>query len=244
MNAFVLSCAVLTLSLITLAAGSPVATSASAAIVNSTSPSIAPRSGILSAVYDDLVLYTQYSSATYQLICPRPVGRTLIYQFPPLGTQGFIARDDARMEIVVAFRGTADLKDVLTDVEFDLRPFESPGIMEGSLVHHGFLDAYSNVAQDVVRYVKQQLVAHPGYRVILTGHSLGGAIAAIAAPSLKPVLGTVTLKLYTFGQPRVGNVNFARSVETILGQENIFRAVHTMDGVPTMVPTIFGYAHL
>lgn len=47
---------------------------------------------------------------------------------------------------------------------------------------------------------------YPDYGIIFTGHSLGGAIAAIAALeyiSNKPA--TINIKVYTLGQPRIGN---------------------------------------
>ncbi|KAJ7889533.1 Alpha/Beta hydrolase protein [Mycena olivaceomarginata] len=199
------------------------------------------------------VLYTKYSAAAYQAFCARPVGRVLV-------RAGFIARDPARLEIVV-FRGTFSLKDAITDAKFLLVPFESPGIVELVHVHRGFLGAYQNVSDQVVGIVSKEIKEYPTFRIVVTaldgwmisdeyerdlfavGHSLGGAIASLAAPSIKAALPDAVVKLYTFGQPRAGNAKFARYVERMVGAENIHRAVHTLDGVPTMVPRIFGYEH-
>ena len=71
--------------------------------------------------------------------------------------------------------------------------------MGDAKVHLGFLDAYNAVALDVLRIVQDQLVAHPSYRIIITGHSLGGAVAALGAISIKSALPGVPLKLFTFG---------------------------------------------
>ncbi|KAF8172310.1 Alpha/Beta hydrolase protein, partial [Mycena galopus ATCC 62051] len=154
---------------------------------------------ISSSLYEDFVLYTKYSSAAYQLICPRPVGKTLVKSFEFGRTQGFIARDHDRQEIVVSFCGTFSLTDAVADAKILLVPFTSPGIIELVHVHRGFLDAYKNVGDDVVSIVKQQLEQYPNFRVVVTGHSLGGAIASLAAPSLKAALPDADLKLYTFG---------------------------------------------
>ncbi|KAJ7890117.1 alpha beta-hydrolase [Mycena olivaceomarginata] len=213
------------------------------------------------ALYDDFVLYTKYSSAAYQPFCARPVGRVLVRAFEIGHTQGFIARDPARLEIVVVFRGMFNLKDAVTDAKFLLVPFESPGIVELVHVHRGFLGAYQNVSDQVVGIVSKEIKEYPTFRIVVTaldgwmisdeyerdlfavGHSLGGAIASLAAPSIKAALPDAVVKLYTFGQPRAGNAKFARYVERMVGAENIHRAVHTLDGVPTMVPRIFGYEH-
>ncbi|KAJ7183668.1 alpha/beta-hydrolase [Mycena filopes] len=205
------------------------------------SPLLTSRA-VSSSVYDDLVRYTQYSSAAYQLLCPSPLGNTLVQSFSG-GRHGFIARDDTRKEIIVSFRGTFSLADVATDLNILLVPFVSPGVAQPFNVHSGFLNAYNEVAQDVLAAVKSQLAKFPKYSVVVTGHSLGGALAALGAASLKIALPNTAMKLYTFGQPRTGDANFAAFVESTIGSANIFRAVHTWDGVPTMLPRFLGYEH-
>jgi len=204
-------------------------------------------SGIPQSTYDDLVRYTKYSSGAYHLVCLRPMGNTLIASFNHLitDTNGFIARDNKRKEIVVAFRGSQQLLDIITDFSISLVPLESPG-MSGvghARVHVGFLTAYNSVASHVISAMRSQLAAHPDYSVVVTGHSLGGALASIAGLSLKVNFPEAMVKLYTFGQPRTGDSVYAELVESSLGVSNIFRGVHTFDGVPTMVPLVFGYRH-
>ncbi|KAJ6468611.1 Alpha/Beta hydrolase protein [Mycena vitilis] len=198
---------------------------------------------ISSSTYDDLVRYTKYSAAAYQLFCPIPLGNTLVESFSTGDAHGFIARDDTRKEIVVSFRGSFDLVDVATDLDVFLTPFVSLGLHKSFNVHSGFLAAYNSVAEVVLPTVKAQLAKFPKYNIVITGHSLGGALASLCASSLKPMLPGVSMKLYTFGQPRTGDAQFAAFVESTIGVNNIFRAVHTFDGVPTMVPRILGYEH-
>lgn len=98
--------------------------------------------------------------------------------------------------------------------------------MGNAKVHLGFLDAYNAVALDVLHIVQDQLAVHPSYRIIVTGHSLGGAIAALGAISIKSAHPHVPIKLFTFGQPRVGNPSFADYVERLIGVDNIFRGAY------------------
>ncbi|KAJ7891789.1 Alpha/Beta hydrolase protein [Mycena leptocephala] len=226
-------------------------------LLDSSSPLDSPIStlAVSKSLYDEFVRYAKYASAAYRKECPSPLGNTLVkaariilpFRLSLDDRRGFIARDDTRKEIVVSFPGTNNLADFITDMKFRRVPFISPGIpldMADRLsVHRGFLAAYNIVAQVVLDAVKAEFAEHPAYTIVVTGHSLGGAIASLAAPALKSELPAAAIKLFTFGQPRVGNRNFAAFVEKKLGVDNIFRAVHKKDGVPTMVPPVLGYRH-
>jgi len=202
--------------------------------------------------YDELVHYTKYSSAVYQKVCPRPLGNHLVAQFAELVTNvnGLVVRDEGRKEIVVVFRGTDALvlADYLTDSQLSLTPYNSPGVEgvpNGTEVHSGFLNSYNAVASMVISITSSQFELYPDYDLVCTGHSMGGALAALAALSLRHNLPNITgsIRLFTFGQPRTGDVNWSRFLEDSLGVESIFRVVHMHDGVPTIIPRYLGYHH-
>lgn len=84
-------------------------------------------------------------------------------------------------------------------------------------VHSGFHAAYSanGVHRNLLAFVTQLLA--PGScsqhaSVLLTGHSLGGAIACLLAFDLvqRTPLMSHRVTVYTFGCPRIGNHAFAR----------------------------------
>ncbi|KAJ7455870.1 alpha/beta-hydrolase, partial [Mycena latifolia] len=199
------------------------------------------------ATYNDLVFYFQYASSAYSTTgCARPNGNTLVSTINDLltDTQGFIARDDNRKEIVVALRGSTSVQDFITDAEIVLAPFVSPGVSPpaGSLAHTGFLTAWNAVASSVISTVRAQVAAHPGYQLVSTGHSLGGALSSLAGISLQQNFGGNTVRMYTYGQPRTYNPAGAKFINTQFGSR-AFRAVHTTDGVPTIIPQLDGYQH-
>jgi predicted lipase len=53
--------------------------------------------------------------------------------------------------------------------------------------------------------IKNTIKNYPNHGVIFTGHSLGGALANLFAVNFTQTYPDIPMKLYTFGQPRVGN---------------------------------------
>jgi triacylglycerol lipase len=125
---------------------------------------------------------------------------------------------------VLVFRGTLGIKDIVTDLEFELERQRGEGE-----VHEGFLDALEKVWDDVARKIKECQTP-----VFFTGHSLGAALATLAvARCLKdPAIDRKKLALYTFGSPRVGNADFGR----VFGDFFHCRVVNEVDMVPTLPP--------
>ncbi|KAL5494550.1 hypothetical protein ACEPAI_11 [Sanghuangporus weigelae] len=198
-------------------------------------------------VFDQLTRFAQFSSLAYVPTCGNPLGTTLVQTInnAATDTQGYITRDDANKQIIVAFRGSLSVQDFLIDAQVALTPFDSQGVTNtsNSAVHSGFLSAYNSVSSDVISAVSSQLDAHGDYALVSTGHSLGGALASIGGVSLAANFPDVPLQVFTFGQPRTGNSEYAQLAEDLIGTENIFRAVHTTDGVPTSIPTLLDYQH-
>lgn len=92
---------------------------------------------------------------------------------------------------------------------------------------------------------------HPMEALYVTGHSLGGAMAALLAVMTvsEPQYTDLAARLrgvYTFGQPMIGNAAFAQAASALrlpgigpLG-EAMFRYVHRRDVVPHMPPWAVG----
>lgn len=80
---------------------------------------------------------------------------------------------------------------------------------EGALVHEGFFECLnsSSIGASLDAALKLMLMQYPGANVYFLGHSLGGAMATLAAPRFKfnHNLDRSRVKLWTFGSPRTGN---------------------------------------
>ncbi len=147
-------------------------------------------------------------------------------------TQAFLASDADKA--MLAFRGTEVKRK--TDILADLKFRKVPGAF-GKRVHRGFKDALDQVWGDVDKAVSDL----GDRRLWIAGHSLGGALAVLAAARLAeakvPIAG-----VYALGQPRVGGGSFNR----ILNQElagKVYRIVNFIDIVPRVPPLIFGFRH-
>ena len=73
--------------------------------------------------------------------------------------------------------------------------------------------------------------------LFITGHSLGGALAIIAAERLRRELKIEAAAVYTFGAPRVGSAAFAGSYNACGLGDRSYRLIHGLDIVPTLPPS-------
>lgn len=137
--------------------------------------------------------------------------------------------------VVVAFRGTEPhkLKDWMSD--FDTQFCPGPF----GRVHNGFQLALSHVWDELNACVTQ--FQDQGQSLWLTGHSLGAALATLAAARWreqdKPVHG-----LYSFGGPRVGDRSFERTFNQDFRPRN-FRFVNNADLVTRVPLRAMGFSH-
>ncbi|XP_017975190.1 PREDICTED: uncharacterized protein LOC18602863 isoform X4 [Theobroma cacao] len=173
-------------------------------------------------------------------------------------TQVAIWRDSARRQLVIAFRGTeqARWKDLRTDlmlVPAGLNPERIDGDFKQEVqVHSGFLSAYDSVRIRIIsllktsiRYIDETTKPLRRWQVYVTGHSLGGALATLLALELSSSQlakhGAISVTMYNFGSPRVGNRRFAEVYNEKV--KDSWRIVNHRDIIPT-VPRLMGYCHV
>jgi predicted lipase len=130
-------------------------------------------------------------------------------------------------EIYLVFPGTDSETDILTDVNFELVGYGA------GHVHKAFLDVASTTYSKIIEAVKERLAFKPDAKVLITGHSLGGALAMLYASMLRKDDVEVT-QLITFGQPRVGNGKFAEEFSRL--EIPYIRFVNETDAVPDVPP--------
>ncbi|KAL1901707.1 hypothetical protein Cpir12675_000214 [Ceratocystis pirilliformis] len=180
---------------------------------------------------------------------------------------GYIAVDHGpNKAIIVAFRGTYSITNTVVDlatVPQDYTPYPVPDNgddgqarkyqCQNCVVHSGFFSSWKNARRFVVPHLKHLREKYPSHKIHLVGHSLGGAVAALAAVELKVGLDWDNILVTTFGEPRVGNQGVADFFNQVFGlndtaadasgpEDWIFRRVtHTNDPVPLLPPSQWGY---
>lgn len=145
----------------------------------------------------------------------------LLNTFDADGTQAILVSFNSF--IVLAFRGTetTSIKDIKTDTKAKTTECET-----GGNIHSGFKEAFENVSFEIQKYLNEdELKDKP---LLITGHSLGGALATIATKRLRHKAGIAAC--YTFGSPRVGDEEWIANIKT-----PIYRLVNAADCV-TMLP--------
>lgn len=133
---------------------------------------------------------------------------------------------------VLTFRGTEQKpQDLITDLNIGLHSLGKNKIE----VHEGFTEALDSVWFKIEKEL--DALKCPIY---FTGHSLGAALATLAAARRLPK--NPPKAVYTFGSPRVGNSSFVATLSSIAN--NIHRVVDDEDIVATLPPTELGFAHI
>lgn len=178
-----------------------------------------------------------------------------VYCFNHKGSQAILVADAKK--IIVAFRGSEEKSD--WDINMNrLEDKTFKGRYSVSL-HTGFVnylisiwkpynDPQGNIeAKGIKAIIREKMNEFPKASLWFTGHSLGGAVAILAAAAAcfyeeppMPVGG-----VYTYGQPRVGDTRFAKLYNTRL-KDKTFRFVNNNDVVtriPSWAPNFF-FAHV
>jgi hypothetical protein len=126
---------------------------------------------------------------------------------------------------ILVFRGTDSKRDYVTDMECGILP----RAQNKAGVHKGFRKALESVWDEIEKELSRLICP-----IFYTGHSLGAALAILAAARYAP------RAVYTFGSPRVGNEAFATSLQTV----PIHRVVDNKDAAALLPPEVMGFRHV
>jgi surfactin synthase thioesterase subunit len=157
-----------------------------------------------------------------------------------------------KVTVMLAVAGTESVKDVANDLKIAQVPFAGAGFAEFEArageknvahtlpkVHKGFHQVTQTaLTADILEgpgelYIANHLLANPEHKIILAGHSLGGAVATLYAARLVSMgVRPEQIRIITFGAPAVGNAAFAAAFRDRL---NLTRIVVSGDQVTSIL---------
>ena len=150
---------------------------------------------------------------------------------------GFIVREVATGAVIVSIRGTLVPEEWLRN--FTVIPADYSFLPQFGTVHLGFRIVYASVRASL----EQGLAAVPeNTRVTVLGHSLGGAMATLAAPDIKRNLQQENVDVCTFGGPRVGKPDFRGKFNGEIAR--CYRVTNQFDIVPHVPSIVTGWMHV
>jgi uncharacterized coiled-coil protein SlyX len=139
-------------------------------------------------------------------------------------TQAFITHNDK--VLLISVRGSQEFWDFLRDA--DAR--QVPHVDGQGKIHRGFHDAFLVAREFVARYM--DAFYRQGQSIIVSGHSLGGAIALLLAEWLQREY-SEDVQLYTYGSPRTGDSTFIKAAQSLPHH----RLVNHNDPIPAVPAT-------
>eukprot|EP00735_Rhodelphis_limneticus_P003492 TRINITY_DN1496_c0_g1::TRINITY_DN1496_c0_g1_i1::g.27097::m.27097 TRINITY_DN1496_c0_g1::TRINITY_DN1496_c0_g1_i1::g.27097 ORF type:complete len:315 (+),score=67.82,sp/O59952/LIP_THELA/35.69/6e-33,Lipase_3/PF01764.20/4.2e-32,DUF2974/PF11187.3/8.5e-08,PGAP1/PF07819.8/0.00024,Thioesterase/PF00975.15/0.0025,Abhydrolase_1/PF00561.15/0.0041,Abhydrolase_6/PF12697.2/0.0042,Abhydrolase_5/PF12695.2/0.0088,zf-RanBP/PF00641.13/0.043 TRINITY_DN1496_c0_g1_i1:97-945(+) len=159
--------------------------------------------------------------------------RTVLYDAGH-DTFGYVGTDLNTGHVIIAFRGSQSLRNWIDNLKLSKAvPYDE---VPDAMVHSGFLEAFQSVSAQMY----DALASMPSpKKIITTGHSLGGALATVAAVDLMQH-GYYVDTMYTFGGPRVGNDVFT---DFLTHWTDSWRVINENDIVPSLPPMGFDFQH-
>jgi hypothetical protein len=150
---------------------------------------------------------------------------------------GYVVREAGTNHVLVCIRGTQTAGEWAANFTAVPNPFSlAPSF---GLVHLGF----ERMERRVRRTIEQGLEAVAAdTRITVVGHSLGGAMAILAAVDVKLRMGKSNVDVCTFGGPRVGKFIFRHQFNRLIPES--YRVSNQGDIVPHVPPLVTGWCHI
>jgi triacylglycerol lipase len=145
---------------------------------------------------------------------------------------GFIAKREKT--VFVIFRGTKTPKEWVDNLNISFKEYVIPSFGN---IHEGFLQVYKTIQNTLYQCIND---INPKDALYISGHSLGAALATLAAPDIEINVKKRISALYTFGSPRVGDDSFVKSFNEKYSMKS-YRIVNTSDvvtSIPLPVPIL------
>ena len=107
----------------------------------------------------------------------------------------------------IVFRGVFTNSEWIDAINFNQTTYNDN---KNVFISKGFMDIFNNIEENIINIVKN---IDNVDNIIITGHSLGGVLSVLCALQLDRILNLhISMNVYSFGSPRIGNNEFVRIV--------------------------------
>lgn len=128
---------------------------------------------------------------------------------------------DKDNKVELCFKSSANARDLSTSLNNNLVRYDEYGwynhkenLVKGCMVHRGYKRFWLGMRQHLLNYIEVSK------NIYITGHSMGGAIAILAAYDLS-LNGLNVKEVVTFGAPKIGNDKFVENYNILLTNKTI-----------------------
>lgn len=183
-----------------------------------------------------------------------------IFNFNDLGDvgAGFYGIDHTNGRVLVVFRGTNSRRDWVANIDTIPRTYtplinlvSDKSIIEcdGCKVHRGYYNFLQKNCAELLSAIKDLKQQYPSYRLVVLGHSLGGAFALLSGIEFQ--LMELDPLVVTYASPKIGNKAMLKFADNLFSTNEVLltalndhrfdkgyiRVVHEGDIVPLLPPT-------
>lgn len=147
--------------------------------------------------------------------------------------------------LFVVFRGTSSSHDIRIDIDLRLVSFNPNNTNNEVKVHNGFLKQFNGIKSQLDELLTNHIKINKIRRIIFTGHSLGGALATLAAYhyASSKLNDNILHSCITFGSPKVGNKSFSHDFDSLVDLTTSDR-FENKDDVVCWFPLHYPYTHV
>ena len=156
------------------------------------------------------------------------------------GSKAIQGYDNMTNTIFTSFRGSSNIHNWIENIQIhQIAPYNDSSIK----IEEGFFKAYNFIKSEIFINLHELTDKYNTNRLLITGHSLGGAMATIMTYEIF-LLGNMynVNYLITFGSPRVGNSEFVKDFNKY--KVTSYRITHYYDMVPHVPEEFLKYSHI
>ncbi|KAG9290817.1 hypothetical protein G9A89_010965 [Geosiphon pyriformis] len=174
--------------------------------------------------------YTKIAAGSYCLSKVQAIGPEIYAGFYTIGDTIFIAVKGEPLGNEEYWRNRENI----------LVPYHR---MDGAKIDYEFQRRFEIIKPKFKDFYDSQLQSKAFQHVIAVGHGLGGVYVLLGMLELIALNLKQNINVYTFGQPRVGNRQFAHYVNSLTSKMRIHRITNMDDYVPRLPPSVSFYTH-